>query len=103
MEGRMKKNEFSTLNFSYQRTNFFEVSQLSTQSGFTLIELLTSITVMAIIATFSIASFSSYNNSQGLQTTTADIVNTLALAKSRAVSQIIDSQCTNKSLAGYQV
>jgi prepilin-type N-terminal cleavage/methylation domain-containing protein len=88
----MQKRKFSTSNF-----------QLSIQKGLTLIELLTSISVMAIIATFSIASFVSYGNSQTVQTATADIVDTLNLAKSRTVSQIIDNQCTNKSLTSYQV
>lgn len=77
--------------------------QFSTQAGLTLIELLTTISVMAIISTFSLASFASYNNSQTLQTSTADVVTLLTLAKSRAISQIVDRQCSNESLSGYQV
>jgi prepilin-type N-terminal cleavage/methylation domain-containing protein len=88
----MQKKKLSIFNF-----------QFSTQSGLTLIELLTSISIMAIISTFSIASFVSYSNSQTVQTAAADVVDTLNLAKSRAVSQVIDNQCTGKSLTAYQV
>lgn len=72
--------------------------------GFTLIELIVVFSAISILSTIGIASFVNYSRSQALQTSATDLVNTLNLAKSRALSQVKPSQCTSQdALSGYQV
>lgn len=72
--------------------------------GFTLIELIVVFSVMAVLSTVGIASFSSYSRAQVLQQATNDLVNTLNTAKVRAGSQTKPSQCLSASvLQGYSV
>lgn len=55
--------------------------------GFTIIELIVVFSVMAVLSTIGIASFSSFSKSQVLQQATNDLVNTLNTAKVRSASQ----------------
>lgn len=72
--------------------------------GFTLIELIVAFSVMAFLSTVGIASFVSYSRNQALTVSTKDLVNTLNLAKSRSLSQVLTpSQCPGQSLMGYEV
>lgn len=77
----------------------------SLQSGFTIIELLVVFTIMGILTTLVIASFSKYNSSQVFNTSVASVVDLLNRAKSEAMSQVKPKQCisTNQALRGYQV
>lgn len=71
--------------------------------GFTLIELVVAFSVIALLSTVGIASFVSYSRSQALSVSVKDLVNTLNLAKSRSLSQVLPSQCLGQSLIGYEV
>ena len=73
------------------------------KQGFTLIELLVVIAIMAVLTSLGIASYSTYNNAQVLQTTAADVVNLLNTAKSQSISQVKPSSCASSSLSGYKV
>jgi len=72
------------------------------QKGFTLVELLTVVSLMAIVGIISIAGFSSYNQSQAIQTSAENVVTMLNLARSRAQSQIKPVGCIG-TLQGYRV
>ncbi|MDO8620792.1 MAG: prepilin-type N-terminal cleavage/methylation domain-containing protein [Candidatus Levybacteria bacterium] len=72
--------------------------------GFTLIELIVAFSVIALLSTVGIASFVSYSRNQALVVSAKDLVNTLNLAKSRSLSQVLEpSQCSGQSLIGYEV
>ncbi len=71
-------------------------------NGFTLIELIVVFSVMAIIATISLASFDSYTNSQKLRTSVLDIKTLLQQARSESINQLKPASCTG-TLQGYEV
>jgi prepilin-type N-terminal cleavage/methylation domain-containing protein len=71
--------------------------------GFTLIELIAVFAVLGIVSSFGIASFSSFNNQQILQSGASDIKNMLQVARTRAFSQVKPQQCADETLSGYQV
>ena len=72
--------------------------------GFTLIEIIVVVTVMAILSTIGLASFSEYNHSQTLGAVTLDVYTMLNTAKSRAQSQVKPSTClAPNTLDGYKV
>jgi prepilin-type N-terminal cleavage/methylation domain-containing protein len=73
------------------------------RKGFTLIELLIVFAVIGILTGIGMASYSSYNNTQSLQTSSSDVVNMITTAKSRAISQVKPSQCGSAVLVGYRV
>src|SRR5882724_4055643 len=73
------------------------------QKGFTLIEILVVFAVMSALLFSSMAAFDSYNRSQTFQTSVANIVSVLNVAKSRSLTQVKPSQCGTKVLQGYQV
>lgn len=70
--------------------------------GFTLIELLIVIAVIGVLTTFGVIQIASYSKNQKLVQAQAEVVNTFALAKSRAQSQIKPTGCTG-TLVGYLV
>ena len=72
--------------------------------GFTLIELIVVLSVAAVISVIGIAAFVSYNQTQSLNTTAADIANMFNLAKSRAASGVKPTSCSSsQALNGYQI
>lgn len=71
--------------------------------GFTLIELMVALSVTSVLGILSIAGFTSYNQTQILQSATDDVVSMLNLAKSRALSQVNSEKCTAGALSGYRV
>ncbi len=72
--------------------------------GFTLIEIIVAFSVIASLSTIGIVSFVNYSRSQALSVSAKDLVNTLNLAKSRSISQVLmSSQCIGQSLIGYEV
>lgn len=71
--------------------------------GFTLIELIVVFAIIAIISTIAIASFVNYNKTQNLQVGVSELISTLTLARSKALSQTKPDICTNQILNGYQV
>lgn len=83
------------------------ISHLSSpQKGFTLIELMIVLSVTAVLGTLGIAGFTSFNQTQILQTSANEVVTMLNLAKSRALSQVkLGSSCSAPSqiLEGYNV
>lgn len=75
----------------------------SSPRGFTLIELLIVFSLIGILTSIGIVSFTSYANAQTVQTATADVVTMLTTAKARAISQVKPPECANRVLAGYVV
>jgi len=75
----------------------------SINQGFTLIEMLVVLSFIGILTSLGIASYSSYNSSQSVQSSATDVETLLASAKSRAISQVIPSSCGTNPLTGYQV
>jgi len=79
-------------------------SQFSS-TGFTLIELIVVLSVAAVISVVGIAAFVSYNQTQSLNTTAADIANMFNVAKSRAASGVkpTTAPCSIEALNGYRI
>lgn len=73
------------------------------QKAFTLIELIVVFSVIGILTGLSIVSYSSYSNSRSFTTAVADVASMLNTAKSKALSQVKPTQCTGKTLIGYEV
>ena len=73
------------------------------RKGFTLIELLVVMSMLGILSTISIASFTTFNDSHALESATLDINNTLQTARSRSLSGYKPTQCSGQSLSGFQV
>ncbi len=71
--------------------------------GFTLIELIVVFSIIALLTSVGIASYSSYNQSQSFQTSVAEVVSVINLAKSRSLTQVKPPQCGVQVLRGYQV
>jgi len=80
------------------KNNFFKLSS----SGFTLIELLVVFSIIAILSGVGVYTFGNYNKSQVFQQGYDNFVQTLNVAKSRAMSQV-DSCPAGESLNGYSV
>lgn len=74
------------------------------QKGFTLIETIVVFAVISILSTIAVASFVDYNKTQNVQTAYSELSATLALARSRALSQVKPQQCASPLiLNGYKV
>lgn len=73
------------------------------QKGFTLIEIIVVFAIISILSTIAIGSFVSYNKTQNVQIAVSEFSATLALARSRALSQVKPQQCTPLVLNGYKV
>ena len=71
--------------------------------GFTLIELVFVFTIIGIITVVSFAAYNGFNKSQTLSTAVNDVIALFQAARSKAVSQVKPTACTNKTLQGYQV
>lgn len=71
--------------------------------AFTLIELILVFALIGVLTSLGIASYSTYNGTQAVQSSSADIENILRTAQSRAISQVKPSNCGNNALTGYQV
>lgn len=69
--------------------------------GFTVIELLVVFSILAILSTIGIASFSSYANSQKLRSATLDISTMLQQARSQSQTQVKPNSCD--VFEGYKV
>ncbi len=80
-------------------------SQASNVRGFTLLELIIVFTVIGVLSTVGLASFSTYSKTQVLEQAHNSFVNALNQAKSRAFSQVKPvAQCDSaKTLNGYSV
>ncbi len=70
--------------------------------GFTLIELLVVFSIIAIISTVTLASFSDFNKTSAAKQTGAQLASFFNDAKSRSLSQVKPSSCSG-SLGGYVV
>ncbi len=78
------------------------------QLGFSLIELIVVFSIIAIMSTIGIASFIDYSRTQTLNTATLELTTFLQKAKSRALSQLNQSNSTSLctgggTISGYQV
>jgi prepilin-type N-terminal cleavage/methylation domain-containing protein len=74
------------------------------KSGFTLIELMIVIVVIGTIAGAGITAFVSFSRSQTIKSAVTDIKSKLAVAKSRAYSQLKPAECgDSNTLEGYEV
>lgn len=102
---QLRRNFFFTLlkihDWSLSKRKFIHVRKTSPVSGFTLVELLIVFTILGTLGVVSIASFSSYNTSQQLNSAALDLKNTLEYAKSQAVSQVFTCPANNQ-LMGYR-
>ncbi|MEK7571378.1 MAG: GspH/FimT family pseudopilin [Patescibacteria group bacterium] len=76
---------------------------MKTLTGFTLIELLIVIATLALVTTFSIASYSDYQNAQKVETSASEVVTLFQTAKSRALSQVKPTVCNGRVLESYRV
>jgi prepilin-type N-terminal cleavage/methylation domain-containing protein len=72
------------------------------ERGFTLIELLVVFSIIAIISTVTLASFSDFNKASAVKQTGAQLASFFNDAKSRSLSQLKPSSCAG-SLGGYVV
>jgi prepilin-type N-terminal cleavage/methylation domain-containing protein len=70
--------------------------------GFTLIELLVVFSIIAIISTVTLASFSDFSKASAVKQTGAQLASFFNDAKSRSLSQVKPSSCSG-SLGGYVV
>lgn len=66
--------------------------------GFTLIETVVVFAIIAILSTIAIASFVNYNRAQNVQVAYSELSSTLALARSKALSQAKPQVCVNNNL-----
>lgn len=84
----------------------FRLKQIrNCEKGFTLLEIIIVLSVLTILSTIGIASFSSGSKAASVETALNDIVSTFQLARSRAISQVKpDGQgVCNGDLRGYRV
>lgn len=72
------------------------------EKGFTLIELLVVFSIIAIISTVTLASFSNFNKTSQLKQAGSQLATFFNDAKSRTLSQVKPSSCSG-SLEGYVV
>ena len=87
------------------------IGLLENGAGFTLLELIVVFSVIAIISTVGVVSFSNYNKSQELSQAVSDIVTLLNSAKSNSRSQIKAGECDRRgaqnqpiyTLEGYRI
>lgn len=70
--------------------------------GFTLIELLIVFAFIGVLTALGLASYASYNSTQAVHSSAADVATMLNTAKSRALAQVIPSSCA-ASVTGYEV
>ncbi|MFH1833234.1 MAG: prepilin-type N-terminal cleavage/methylation domain-containing protein [Candidatus Levyibacteriota bacterium] len=77
------------------------------RKGFTLIEFLVAFSIMAMLATFGLASYVNYSRMQTMNTAAYDVITMLNKAKSMAMSQAIqkgeNNMCGNDSFKGFAV
>lgn len=82
------------------------ISHLSSRKGFTLIELMVVLSITSVLGILGIAGFTTYNQVQTLQSSANDLVTTLNLARSRALSQVkLGENCSlaSNTLDSYEV
>jgi len=79
------------------------ISHFSLQEGFTLAELLIVFAIIAILTSLGLASYTSYNSSQTIQSSASDVATMLNTAKSRSLTQVIPTVCGSNPVTGYQV
>jgi len=72
------------------------------EKGFTLLEIVIVLSVLTILSTVGIASFSSGSKAASVDGALNDVVSTLNLARSRAISQVKPAECEGV-LEGYKV
>ena len=71
--------------------------------GFTLIELMVVVAFIGILTSLGIAAYSSYNSSQEVQSSTANVQSMLNTAKSRSLTQVIPSSCGANPVTAYEL
>jgi len=71
--------------------------------GFTLIELLVVFSFIGILTALGIASYAAFNGEQALSSSAADVATMLNSAKSHALTQVKQNNCTTNSISGYEV
>lgn len=86
-----------------KKNNLLSPFKYPHQQGFTLIELLVSLTIIAILSTISIASYSNYTKSQILESSVRNVATMFQTAKSRSQSQVKPQVCENQTLEGYKI
>jgi len=71
------------------------------KQGFTLIEIIVSLSIMAILGTFGLARYNTFNQQQKLKNEAKKFVVVLELAKKKAVASDLYQDCNNFN--GYRV
>lgn len=80
-----------------------EIRQIyRSEKGFTLLEIVIVLSVLTILSTIGIASFSSGSKAASVDGALNDVLSTLNLARSRAISQFKPAECEGV-LEGYKV
>lgn len=100
-ESRIKKIKGRVL-----RLIHYSLFMIHKSAGFTLIELMVVLSVTAVLSVLGIVGFRAYSESQILQSSANDLLSTLNLARSRALSQVkTGDQCSSADnvLASYKV
>jgi len=78
------------------------LKKIKNSAGFTLVEILVVISLMSVLMLTSVITFSSFSRNQSFQTSTADVVALLNVARSKSLNQVRPEECIN-SPQGYQV
>lgn len=73
---------------------FYRIHRASSK-GFTLIELIVVFSVIAVLSTIGIATFSNYKNEETFRTSYLELVSNLYLMRSKAVAQVKPVNCQN--------
>jgi len=81
----------------------YKLSMDSMFRGFTFIELLAIFSIIAVLSTFGFVSYTSYTNSQVVQSAATDVFSFYNSAKSESLSQVKPTQCGAQILAGYKI
>jgi len=73
------------------------------QEGFTLIEILIVLSLIGLLTSLGMASYSSYNATQIVASNASNVETLLTEAHSQAISQVIPASCGSNTLSGYEV
>jgi prepilin-type N-terminal cleavage/methylation domain-containing protein len=95
-----------THHLPYRAHKMIRIKQIrNCEKGFSLLEMIVVLSVLTILSTIGIASFSSGSKRATVETATNELISTLQLARSRAISQVKPENLMkcNGELRGYKV
>lgn len=77
--------------------------KLLTKKGFTLIELVISVSIILLFSGITLAFFNDFTEDKKLDAEADKLINTLELARSKAINSDASVACTSGSIKGYKV